>query len=289
MTPRPNLRWQLRTRSLQLGPRTLLAGIVNLTPDSFSDGGQLPTVAHAVDHALRLLDDGADLLDLGGESTRPGAPALTAQAISAQEEQQRVLPVITAVLRARPSAILSVDTYRAATAQAALDSGVEIVNDVSGLQWDEVMIATVGAARCGVVLMHSRGLPSEWASQAPLPTPAVLSTVLAGLSDRRSAAIAAGIADSNIVLDPGFGFGKRGDENWTLLSRMTLLHALSRPLLVGLSRKGFLTTDTSMDARDAATSIAGTAALFQGAHILRVHNVRAARAAADIVDKVLSA
>ena len=289
MTPRPNFRWQLRTRSLNLGPRTLLAGIVNVTPDSFSDGGQFATASQAVDHALRLLDDGADLLDLGGESTRPGAPALTSQAISAQQEQARVLPVITALLRARPGVTLSVDTYRASTAQAALDAGVEIVNDVSGLLWDPAMGATVAAARCGVVVMHTRGLPSEWASQAPLPRPAVLSTVLAGLSDRRSAAVAAGIADGSMVLDPGFGFGKRGDENWTLLSRLPLLQALNRPLLVGLSRKGFLTAETDMDARDTATSIAGTAALLQGAHVLRVHNVRAARAAADMADKLLSA
>ncbi len=289
MTPRPPFRWQLRTRSLQLGHRTLLAGIVNVTPDSFSDGGQYPTVSLAVDHALRLLDDGADLLDLGGESTRPGAPALTAHAISEQEEQERVLPVIKAIVRARPQATLSVDTYRASTAQAALDAGVEIVNDVSGLLWDPAMAATIAAARCGVFLMHTRGLPSQWASQPPLPTPAVLSTVLAGLSERLSAAASAGIADNSIVLDPGFGFGKRGDENWTLLSRLPLLHALNRPLLVGLSRKGFLIADADLDARDAATNIAGTAAVLQGAHILRVHNVRGARAAADIADKLLSA
>ncbi len=289
MTSRPHFRWHLRTQSLQLGPRTLLAGIVNLTPDSFSDGGEYNTVPQAVDHALRLLDDGADLLDLGGESTRPGAPALTADAISLQQEQERVLPVIAAVLRARPGAVLSVDTYRASTAQAALDAGVEIVNDVSGLLWDPAMAATVAAAQCGVVLMHTRGLPSQWAAQPPLPSPAVLSSVLAGLSERRSAATAAGIADSRIVLDPGFGFGKRGDENWTLLSRLSLLHALERPLLAGVSRKGFLTADPDMNARDAATGIANTSAILQGVHILRVHAVRQARAAADVADKILNA
>jgi dihydropteroate synthase len=289
VTPRPHFRWQLRNRTLHLGPRTLLAGIVNVTPDSFSDGGRYPTVADAVEHALRLLDDGADLLDVGGESTRPGAPALTEQAITPWQEQERILPVITAVLRARPSVTLSVDTYHASTAQAALDAGVEIVNDVSGLLWDPAMAATVAAARCGVVLMHTRGLPSQWATQPPIPAPAVLSTVLAGLSDRRAAATAAGIADNSIVLDPGFGFGKRGDENWTLLNRLTLLQSLNRPLLAGLSRKGFLTADPHRNARDTATDIAGTAALLQGVHILRVHAVRQARAAADLADKILNA
>ncbi len=285
---RPPFDWHLRTRTVALGPRTLLAGIVNLTPDSFSDGGQYPTLSKAVDHALQLLDDGADLLDLGGESTRPGAPALTAQAISAAEEQHRVLPVLQAILRARPGTLLSVDTYRATTAQRALDLGAEIINDVSGLLWDPAMAATVAAARPGLILMHTRGLPTQWSAQPALAAADVLPTVQNGLADRLQAAISAGIPPENIVLDPGFGFGKRGSENWTLLAHLARLHALGRPLLAGLSRKGFLTADPAQDARDRATHTANTAALLQGTQILRVHDVRHARPAADLADRILS-
>ncbi len=292
MTPRPHFDWHLRSRTLALGRRTLLAGIVNLTPDSFSDGGQFVTVDKAVDHALRLLDDGADLLDLGGESTRPGAPALTTDAISAEEEQRRVLPALTAILRARPSAVVSVDTYRAATAQAALDAGAEIVNDVSGLLWDPGMAATVAAARCGLILMHTRGLPSQWPAQPPLAPAEVLPTVVQGLAEQMEVSRAAGVAAEFVVLDPGFGFGKRGAENFVLLAHFSQLHSFGRPILVGLSRKGFLPVPqpgATLDDRDRATHTANTAALLQGAHLVRVHDVRNARRAADLVDGVLAA
>ncbi len=288
MTSRPPFTWQLRTRHLTLGPRTLLAGIVNLTPDSFSDGGLHSSPARAVDYALRLLDDGADILDFGGESTRPGAPALTTNAISANEEQRRLLPVLEAVHRARPDAVLSVDTYRASTARAALAAGAEIVNDVSGLLWDPAMAAAVAAARCGLVLMHTRGLPSQWSAQPPLAPSAVLPTVLEGLAAQLAVANAAGIDSQAIVLDPGFGFGKRGPENWTLLARIAELHSLGRPVLAGLSRKGFLTADPAVDARDRATGTANTAALLQGVHLLRVHDVKNARASANIADELLA-
>ena len=214
---RARYEWQLRSRVLSLGGRTLLMGVVNVTPDSFSDGGAFVSAQQAVDYALRLLDEGADMLDIGGESTRPGAPALTSEAISANEEQGRVLPVIEGVLRARPDAVLSVDTYRAATARRAVAAGAEIVNDVSGGLWDEAMPATCAALQCGVIVMHTRGLPSEWASQPRLRDQDVLPCVSEGLRDRLGAAIGAGVARERIVLDPGFGFGKRGAENWALL------------------------------------------------------------------------
>ncbi len=284
---RPPYLWHLRTRTLALGPRTLLAGIVNLTPDSFSDGGLYTTQQSALDHALKLLDQGADFLDLGGESTRPGAPALTPETISQQQEQHRVLPVLEAILRARPGAIVSVDTYRAATAQAALDAGAEIINDVSGLTWDPAMAATLARARPGVILMHTRGLPSQWSTQPPLATEAVLLTILEGLQQTLRTAATAGIPAEHIVLDPGFGFGKRGRENWTLLAHFADLQALQHPILAGLSRKGFLTADTTMDARDRATHTANTAAILAGAHILRVHDIRHARPAADLADQLL--
>ncbi len=287
--PRPPFNWHLRTRNLALGPRPLLAGIVNVTPDSFSDGGRYTTPHTALDHALQLLDDGADFLDLGGESTRPGAPSRTPGAISADEEQRRVLPALQAILRARPGTVVSIDTYRADTARRALDVGAEIINDVSGLLWDPAMAATLASARCGAILMHTRGLPSQWSTQSPLVPDQVLPTVLQGLRERLAAARDAGIPDESIVLDPGFGFGKRGEENDLLLTGFAQLHQLGRPLLAGLSRKGFLTTaapHANLDDRDRATRLANSRAIAAGAHILRVHEVKRARAALATQDPI---
>jgi dihydropteroate synthase len=270
---RVHFRWQLRTRALQLGERTLVMGIVNVTPDSFSDGGQHTSIQAAVAHALQLLEDGADVVDIGGESTKPGSSAATADAVTAREEQQRVLPVIAGVLQARPDAVISIDTYRASTARLAVEAGAEIVNDVSGGLWDPKMLATCAALQCGVIVMHARGLPSEWASQASLAADEVLPLVLDGLNERVAAAITAGVKRERIVVDPGFGFGKRGPENWALLAGVEQLHTLGLPVLVGLSRKGFLDPLKPASARDEATHAAGAEAVRSGAHILRVHDV----------------
>ena len=279
--------WHLRSRVLPLGERTEVVGVVNVTPDSFSDGGAFPSTAQAVEHALRLLDEGADILDIGGESTRPGAPALTSEAISTEEEQRRVLPVIEGVLRVRPDAVLSVDTYRAATAQRAVEAGAQIVNDVSGGLWDGAMFATCAALRCGFVLMHTRGLPSAWASQERLPLEKLASTVAAGLLERLQAATQAGIARERILLDPGFGFGKRGAENWALLHQFAALRQLDRPLMAGLSRKGFLAPAGSTQPaaqRDDLTHAANAIAIVAGAHAIRVHDVPGAVRCAFVAD-----
>jgi len=236
IAPRPPFSWRLRTRTLPLGGRTLLMGILNVTPDSFSDGGQFLSPSAALSHALRLLDEGADLLDLGGESTRPSSTP-----ISPAEEQSRILPVLRAILTARPSAILSIDTYHAETARAAVGAGAEIVNDVSGHLWDPTMSAACASLACGNVLMHTRGRPAEWRTQPPLAPTEVVPLVLQDLAARAQSALAAGIARDSIVLDPGFGFGKLMDENLPLLARFDQLHALGYPLLAGLSRKSFLT------------------------------------------------
>ena len=167
--------WKLRTRTLELGRRTLICGVVNVTPDSFSDGGRFLEPAAAITHALQLLDEGADLLDLGAESTRPGSrvgnssDAHSAPAVGATEEQTRLLPVLEGILKVRPNAILSVDTYKADTARAALANGAQIINDVSGLNWDQDLAGVCAQTGCGVVLMHTRGRPDEWAAQAQLP------------------------------------------------------------------------------------------------------------------------
>ena len=236
ISARPHFDWRLRTRTLALGPRTLLMGILNITPDSFSDGGRFLAPDAALEHALQMLDDGADILDLGGESTRPNSVPITPA-----EEQARILPVLRAILAARPSAILSIDTYHAETARLAVEAGAEIVNDVSGHLWDPAMSATCAALGCGNVLMHTRGRPHQWRTQPALAPSQVLPLVLRDLQDRANAALAAGIARDSIVLDPGFGFGKILDENYPLLAHLDQLHTLGFPILAGLSRKSFLT------------------------------------------------
>ncbi|MGP8187782.1 MAG: dihydropteroate synthase [Terracidiphilus sp.] len=301
-TVRAAASWRLRTRSLELGRRTLVMGIVNVTPDSFSDGGLFFEPEAAVAHALTLLDEGADLLDLGAESTRPGSRAgsragseARVPAVSAEEEQARLLPVIEGILQARPDAILSVDTYKAATARAALAAGAEIINDVSGFLWDPALAPVCAAAGCGVVLMHTRGRPEEWSAQPPLAPDALVAAVRAGLAASLRAAEAAGIPPQAVVLDPGYGFGKHFEENYALLAWQAELLELGRPLLAGLSRKSFLGrtlaplhagADAPAGARETASVAALVAAILHGASIVRVHAVRPAVEAARIADAI---
>lgn len=288
--------WRLRARTLDLGRRTLVMGVVNLTPDSFSDGGLFPDPEAAIAHGLKLLDEGADLLDLGAESTRPGSRAGRADAaVSAEEERARLLPVLEGILHARPDAVISVDTYKAVTAQAALSAGAEIVNDVSGLVWEPALAEVCAQAGAGVVLSHTRGRPEEWRSQPQLAPDALMEMVRNGLAASMAAAQQAGIADESLVIDPGFGFGKRFGENYVLLARQHELLTLGRPLLVGLSRKSFLGHTLAplfggepapVDAREAASIAAMTGAILHGASIVRVHAVRPAVEAARIADAI---
>ncbi len=293
MTHRPHFDWQLRNRTLALGVVTRVMGVLNVTPDSFSDGGRFGSVHQAVDVALGMFVDGASIVDVGGESTRPGASA----SLSTQEEIDRVLPVIEAIRRAQPEALLSIDTYRAVTAEAAVAAGAGIVNDVSGFEWDEAMAATCAKLACGVVLMHTRGRPGEWKSLPPLAPAAVLPLVRDGLQARLDAARAAGVQADRIILDPGFGFGKAFQENYPLLHELRALTALGQPLCVGLSRKGFLGRtlaplyggDAPVGSRGNATVAATTIAVLHGASIVRVHEVRAAVEAVLIADATLAA
>jgi dihydropteroate synthase len=296
--------WRLCSRTLELGRRTLVMGIVNITPDSFSDGGAFLNSEAAVTHALALLDEGADLLDLGAESTRPGSRAggapgtALAPAVSAEEEQARLLPVLKGILRAWPGAIVSIDTYKAATARAALAAGAEIINDVSGFAWDKDMAGVCAEFGAGLVLMHTRGRPEEWRGQTSLAPDALLEAVRAGLAESLAVAAAVGIPPEAVVLDPGYGFGKGFDENYALLARQAELLALGRPLLVGLSRKSFLGRtlaplhhgqDATTEARETASVAALVAAILHGAAIVRVHSARPAAEAARIADAVLAA
>jgi dihydropteroate synthase len=296
---RPRFLWHLRTRTLSLGERTRLMAIVNITPDSFSGDGTLhPSLPlatgqkFALGAAVEAHDGGADIIDLGAESTRPASHPLTTD-----EEQSRLLPVLEALLRERPEAVVSVDTYHAATARACARAGAEIVNDVSGLTWDQAMASAIASTGCGLVLMHTRGRPEEWAAQQRLAPSEVLPTVFAGLMQQLALAEAAGIPDEKIIADPGFGFGKRGAENWALLAGLARLHELGCPLLAGISRKSFLGEAVSplqplelkkSDARRIASAAAGVAAILAGAHVLRVHDLQTVREAAAVADAVLA-
>lgn len=296
-TRRPHFDWSLRTRTLALGQHTFVMGILNVTPDSFSDGGHFYSPEHAPERALtqalQMLDEGAHILDVGGESTRPNAVPL-----GADEEQARILPVIEAILAQKPDTILSIDTHHASTAVCAVEAGVEIVNDVSGHLWDAAMRKNCAQLGCGTVLMHTRGRPRDWPSQPPLASEDILPLVLDGLRERIEAASAAGIAREKILLDPGFGFGKRLDENYPLLAHLDQLQQLNLPILAGISRKGFLAqalaplyeeTLPLPEARLHATTAANVAAILNGAHIVRTHEVRAAVEAAAIADRTLTA
>ncbi len=289
---RPHFTWRLRSRTLELGARTLIMGVLNVTPDSFSDGGRFFEPNAAIEHGLHLLDEGADILDIGGESTRPGAMAGSESAVSAGEELRRVMPVVEELLRRRPQVIVSIDTYKARVARAAVEAGAEIVNDVSGLRWDAEIASTLAELKCGVVLMHMRGRPSEWRNLPPLDDPVGL--VSRELGQRAEAALAAGIARERIALDPGFGFGKRFDENYPLLAHLDELQKLGFPLLAGVSRKSFIGRTLAKNGSDAppherlyGSLAAITAAILKGAHIVRVHEVEPAVQAAKIADAVL--
>jgi dihydropteroate synthase len=282
--------WSLGKRTLELGKRTLIMGIVNVTPDSFSDGGLYLDSEKATDHALQLLDEGADIIDVGGESTRPG----TKVAVTAEEELRRVLPVVTALKKLRPESVISADTYKASVARAAVTAGAEIVNDVSGLRWDPQMARTIAEIKCGAVLMHMRGRPEEWRT---LPPPGdIVLLVKRELRDWVEAAVLAGVRRERIALDPGFGFGKNFEQNYPLLARFQEFQSLGFPLLAGTSRKSFLGRMLAKDGKDAAVEdrlygnlAVHTALIFKGAHILRTHDVRAAVEVARVADAILEA
>ncbi len=278
---------------MTLGAQTKIMGILNVTPDSFSDGGQFASRDAAVRRAMAMLDEGAQIIDVGGESTRPNAEPLTPE-----EEQARVLPAIEAIMKERPEAVISIDTFHAATAKRAVDAGAEIVNDVSGFTWDDAMPAVCAELKCGVVLMHTRGRPREWKTLPAIPPLAIMPIVLTGLRDSILTARKAGVASDRIVLDPGFGFGKIGDENYTILALLHQMLQFGLPVLSGSSRKGFLGRTLAplyggeaapVGSRVNATTAANVASILAGAHILRVHDVRAAAEAAAVADAILDA
>ena len=301
--------WNIGARVLELGRRTLIMGVVNVTPDSFSDGGLHIDAEKAVIHAERLLDEGATIIDVGGESTRPGAlvapaaggtrreestpsePAVSP--VSEEEERRRVLPVIRDLKRRRPDAVISVDTYKANVARAAVELGAEVVNDVSGFRWDPKMAKTLGELKVGAVLMHTRGRPEEWRSLPPIGDPVLI--VRRDLLQWAETATLAGIKRDRLVLDPGFGFGKRFEENYPLLAHFGELQKMGYPLLAGVSRKSFIGRALAHNGKDAeiadrlyGTLAAETALILKGAHIIRTHDVRSTVEAARVADAIVA-
>jgi dihydropteroate synthase len=299
--------WNLGSRTIELGRRTLIMGVVNVTPDSFSDGGLYFDAAKAVAHAERLLAEGATLIDVGGESTRPAAGVAAAgelvkaesqpaarmrTPVSEEEERKRVLPVIRDLKRRRPEAIISVDTFKASVARAAVEIGAEVVNDISGFRWDPKMAKTLAELKVGAVLMHTRGRPEEWRSLPPIGDPVLV--VKRELRQWAEEAILAGIKRDHLALDPGFGFGKNFEENYPLLARFADLQQLGYPLLAGTSRKSFIGRTLARDGRDApvderlyGTLATETALILKGAHVIRTHDVKCAVEAARIADAIV--
>jgi dihydropteroate synthase len=286
VTPRRKFRLKLRSRTLVLGERTLIMGVLNVTPDSFSDGGNFFSQEKAVQHALQMEREGADIIDVGAESTRPGSSG-----VGAEEEWMRLAPVLAA-LRTRLKIPISIDTRKSEIAAKAVASGAEIINDVSGLKHDARLAEVAARARVAVILMHMRGEPATM-QQKPFARDAV-KDVVRGLRKSVGMARKAGVLDSRIILDPGIGFGKSYAQNYELLGKFSEVAKLGFPLLVGTSRKGFIgkTLGLHGKAASAEAKLWGTAAtvaasILNGAHIVRVHDVAEMVSVARVADCIL--
>jgi dihydropteroate synthase len=271
-----------RDKRLELGRRTRIMGVVNITPDSFSDGGRFLSPDCAVEHCFALIEAGADLLDLGGESSRPGA-----EPTPAEVELERLLPVVEALRKAAP-VIISVDTYKAAVAREALKQGADVINDINACRFDAEMFKVVKAYDAGMVLMHMRGTPQTM--QSLPPSPDILTEVENDLDRALLWAYGHGISRDRILLDPGIGFGKTFEDNLAILNRLPFLRRFAHPIVVGASRKSFLgrILDAPPDRRLLGTVASSVAAILHGAHVLRVHDVKEVREAAQVADAILA-
>jgi dihydropteroate synthase len=274
-----------RAGTLRAGPGPVVVGILNVTPDSFSDGGVFLDPEAAADHATAMLDEGAGILDVGGESTRPGSDP-----VSQEEEIQRVFPVIERILSVRPEAMISVDTYRSGTASAALEAGASLVNDVTALRGDSRMASVIQEAACPVILMHMQGEPKTMQKEPNYED--VVREVRDFLAERAEHAVAAGVRPENVIVDPGIGFGKNLEHNLALLRNLDAIVDLGFPVLIGASRKSFIEKITGVrEARDRVSGTVATTVLAyeRGASFFRVHDVRANREALAVAEAVLHA
>ncbi len=271
---------KFRTAALDFDRRTLLMGVVNVTPDSFSDGGNFFSPKRAVDRALELAREGADLIDIGGESSRPGA-----EPVFIEEELRRVIPVIEALKDILPVPI-SIDTYKAEVARQALDAGAQMVNDISGLRLDSEMASVVASYRVPVILMHMRETPKTMQNHTDYDD--LLGEIQEFFQKTMERAGASGIDPSQIIIDPGIGFGKTADQNLSILRNLQFFHFLGRPILVGTSRKSFIGAVLDSDVNDRREGTAATlvAAILNGAQILRVHEIKEIRKAVKMADAI---
>ena len=275
--------WKLARRSLPYGERTLVMGVLNVTPDSFSDGGQFFSFDRALAHAERMIAEGADIIDIGGESTRPGSAF-----VSEAEELRRVIPVIER-LTAKVSVPISIDTTKSSVAQAALAAGAEIVNDISALRFDPLIADETAKAKAGLVLMHSRGTPKTMQELPPVDD--IMSEVIDGLRASLAVAEERGVARKSIAIDPGIGFGKTAEQNVELIAKLDQLVSefSDFPILIGTSRKSFigkLLDGAPADERLHGTIASLAACVLKGAHIVRVHDVKSAVEAVRVVDAI---
>lgn len=276
----------LRTsrREMKIGERTLIMGILNATPDSFSDGGRFATPATAVEEALRMVEDGADMIDIGGESSRPGSDP-----VSEEEELRRVMPVIRG-LAGKISVPLSIDTMKAAVAREALAEGAEIINDISAMKYDDRMADVVAETGAAVILMHMRGLPKTMQT-GDLTYRSLLGEVISFLQERIDCAGKRGISPVQIMIDPGFGFGKSPLDNVRLIRHLSEFKILGRPIVTGVSRKSFIgyVTGGGPQERIEGTAAAVTATILNGSRIIRVHDVKTMKKVAAMADALVAA
>lgn len=271
---------QVNGKTHDLSQKTWIMGIVNTTPDSFSDGGLFLQPEKAVQRSLELIAQGADIIDIGGESSRPGSDP-----VSAQEEKRRVLPVIR-MLRQKTDTLISIDTTKTEVARAALEEGADIINDISALRFDAGMAALAARKGVPVILMHMKGTPKDM--QADPFYADVLSEIKDFFMERISAALSSGLKKEQIILDPGIGFGKRLEDNLVLINRLSYFEDLGRPILIGVSRKSFIGSilDQPADKRLEGTIAASVLSMINGAHILRVHDVGAVKRAVLVAERI---
>ena len=260
---------------------TLIMGILNMTPDSFSDGGQFKSHDKAIDHALKMVEEGANIIDIGGESTRPGA-----EAVQLEEELSRTIPIIEAV-RLKSDCLISIDTYKSKVAKAALDAGADMVNDISGLTFDHNMASLVAKRNVPVIIMHIKGKPGDMQKNPNYDN--LIKEVKAFFEVQIAIAKRAGIDSGNIILDPGIGFGKRLEDNFEIIRELGQISTMGYPVLLGPSRKSFIgfTLDLPIEERIEGTLASITAGVINGARIVRVHDIRATRRTLTITEKIM--
>ena len=271
-------------REMTVGDRAQIMGILNVTPDSFSDGGFFQSSEEAVESGVRMVEEGADILDVGGESSRPGA-----EPVSPKEELRRVIPVIEGLVR-RVTVPISVDTTKAEVAREAVASGAEIINDISAMRFDDQMPVVVAATGAAVILMHMRGTPKDM-QEGDLTYRSLLPDITGFLRERMERAKSAGVELERMMIDPGFGFGKTAEDNMKLLRYLSAFRILGRPIVTGVSRKSFIGKVTGGDPQDRleGTAAALTVAIMNGSHVVRVHDVSAMKRVAAMADAILRA